>query len=66
MIPKTWTPIAYEKSGLWEPFPGAPMTLVDARVLHKDGLILMAQRRVMYEPFRPSPHMQIVVKERRQ
>ena len=64
IIPEKWTEIAYEASGEWIPLFGAPLTLAEAKYLHEQGVLLMAQRRrTSGHKVGQIPPMEIVVKK---
>jgi hypothetical protein len=64
VIPEKWTAIAYERSGEWEPYVDAPMSLADAKHLHFEGYALMAQRRKKQDVISIGmPPMELVIKK---
>jgi hypothetical protein len=63
IIPEKWTEIAYEASGEWIPYFGAPLTVEQAQDLHSQGVILMAQRRRPSDFIGVLPPMEIMVKK---
>lgn len=61
-IPHTWTPIARGEYGVWKETDNAAVTIEMAKNMHKDGLILMAQRRMPQMYPNRLPPMELLIK----